>query len=154
MMAAIMLSIACWTAFAAQSPSAIRLAFAFSSFLESPTEPGSTALCTALSASNSEISAPVLASAVAPARSADDESRPNRRLMGGVLRGPPMRREDAEDPVILGAEDTTLDEALVEPAPYPLPESCHDTLGLLAFLLPNDGQRLVQQAVARGIGDP
>jgi hypothetical protein len=62
---------------------------------------------------------------------------------GSILQGPSMRREDAEDSVILGTKDTTLDEALVEPDPCPLPETCHDTLGLLAFLLPHDGQSLV-----------
>jgi hypothetical protein len=40
------------------------LAFAFSTFLDSPTEPGFTALCTAFNASSSEMSAPVLASVV------------------------------------------------------------------------------------------
>ena len=38
-----------------------------------------------------------------------------------------MRREDAEDPVILGTEDTDRDEALVEPNPCSLPETCHLT---------------------------
>lgn len=70
MRAVFMLSIACRTAFAAQSPSAIRLAFALSSFLETPTEAGSMVLWTAFSASNSEMSVPVLASVVAPSRSA------------------------------------------------------------------------------------
>ena len=65
-----------------------------------------------------------------------------------------MGREDAEDPVILGAEDASLDETLVEPDPCPLPESCHHVPRLLAFPLPDEDQRLVQQAVARGIGIP
>lgn len=65
-----------------------------------------------------------------------------------------MRREDAEDPVILGTKDTTVDEALVEPAPCVLPETRHDTLRLLAFMLLHDGQSLVQQTVARGTGVP
>jgi hypothetical protein len=65
-----------------------------------------------------------------------------------------MRRKNAEDPALLGTKDATLGEALVEPDPYPLPESFHDTLGLLAFLLPDDGQSLVQQTVAGGIEVP
>lgn len=58
MTAAFALSMAFRTAFAAQSPSAMSVAFAFSSFLDRPTAAGSTALCTAFRASGSEISAP------------------------------------------------------------------------------------------------
>ena len=65
-MATFVLSIAFRTAFAAQSPSAIRLAFAFNSFLDSPTEPGSMTLCATFKACSSETSAPVLSSVVAP----------------------------------------------------------------------------------------
>ena len=50
-MVAVSVSIADRTAFPTQSPSAIRLALAFSSRLESPTDSGATALCTAFSAS-------------------------------------------------------------------------------------------------------
>ena len=70
MTAACMPSMTPRTAFAAQSPSAMRVAFAFISRFESPTEPGSTAFCTALNASSSAMSAPVRSSVVLPSRSA------------------------------------------------------------------------------------
>lgn len=154
MTAAFMLSIACRTAFAAQSPSAIRLACAFSSLVESPTEAGSTVLCTAFRASSSEMSAPVLASVVAPSRSAvtsrartDDSwaaSFEGHRCVGKMPRTLPSSAR----------RTTTLHEALVESAPYPLAETCHSTLRLLALPLRHDDQRLVQQADFRGIGVP
>ena len=65
-----------------------------------------------------------------------------------------MRREDAEDPVVFFPKDPALDETLPETGPCPLPESHHDTLGLLAFLLHDEGQGLVQQSVAGGVGVP
>ena len=154
MTAAFMLSIACRTAVPAQSPSAIRRAFALSSRLESPTAPGSTAWSTASSASSNETRAPVLVSVGRARPECGDESRPDRRLVGGVQRRPPVRREDAQDPALLGTQHAALDEALEEPAADPLPETRHDALGPLALLLPRDGQRLVQQAVAGRAGVP
>jgi hypothetical protein len=69
-MVAVFLSMVDRTAFPTQSPSQIRSALAFSSRLESPTDSGATALCTAYSASSRETSARVLASVVTPARRA------------------------------------------------------------------------------------
>ena len=74
MIVVFMSSIAARTAVAAQFPSAIRMAFACISRLDSPTAPGPTALCNALSASSSETSAPVLGSVVVPLRRAPTRS--------------------------------------------------------------------------------
>ncbi len=70
MMAAIMLSMAERTAAAAQSPSAIRLALAFSSRFDSPTAFGSTTSWTAFSADRRAISVPVRVSVAARSRRA------------------------------------------------------------------------------------
>ena len=96
MTAAFVLSIAWRTALAAQSPSAIRLAFAFNSFLDSPTEPGSMTLCATFKACNSETSAPVLSRSRAVAEGSG-KSSPDRHLVRSVRSPLGLRRHDAGD---------------------------------------------------------
>src|SRR5688572_7105468 len=110
-MMAVSVSIADRTAFPTQSPSAICLALALSSGLESPTESAGTALCTAFSAYRRETSARVPASVVAP-WSRRDEAGPDRRLVAGVLRRPPAGREDAENPALLRAQQAGSSKTL------------------------------------------
>ncbi len=93
----------------------------------------------AFNASNNEISAPVLASAVAPSRSAltiapeptTHGQRPSRATdASGRCRG--MRSSSAR-------RTTARDEALVRAGPVPSSRDVSRRSGLLAYPLPNDG---------------
>ena len=80
--------------------------------------------------------------------------------------GPPCRPRRAPSPARAASRaiagrarrasgpDVSLASVMRPPCCQVLPETCHETLGILAFLLPHDGQGLVQQAVAGGTGIP
>ena len=95
MTAAFVLSIAWRTALAAQSPSAIRLVFAFNSFLDSPTEPGSMTLCASFRRATARRARPFSRSRAVAEGSG--KSSPDRHLVRSVRSPLGLRRHDAGD---------------------------------------------------------